>query len=68
MGISISKNTFEIVNTLKNQLNSKMIKINQIPDSILKIIKNGLNFIIFQIIKILIYFQLKLNYIIMNHL
>jgi hypothetical protein len=44
MGISISKNTYEIVNNLKNQLNSKMIKINQIPDSIIKIIKNGLKF------------------------
>ena len=44
MGISISKNTYDIVNNIKNKLNKKMIKINEIPDSITKIINNGLKF------------------------
>lgn len=44
MGISISRKTFDIVNNIKSRLNKKMIKLNEIPDSIMSIIRNGLKF------------------------
>ena len=44
MGISISKKTFDTVNEIKSRLNKKMIKMDEIPDSIMSIIRNGLKF------------------------